>query len=75
MDWANILAPLSGGESDKRVVAAAAAIAEPFGAQLTGVYAPADGADLVPGRPAPKANRSRVRRSRPFPMDARRSSP
>jgi nucleotide-binding universal stress UspA family protein len=48
MDWANILAPLSGGESDKRVVAAAAAIAEPFGAQLTGVYAPADVADLVP---------------------------
>jgi nucleotide-binding universal stress UspA family protein len=48
MDWAKILAPLSGGESDKRVIAAAAAIAGPFGAELTGVYAPADVADLIP---------------------------
>jgi len=48
MDWARILAPLSGGESDKRVIAAAAAIAAPFGAELTGVYAPADVADLIP---------------------------
>jgi nucleotide-binding universal stress UspA family protein len=48
MDWAKILAPLSGGETDKRVITAAAAIAGPFGAELTGVYAPADIADLVP---------------------------
>jgi nucleotide-binding universal stress UspA family protein len=48
MDWVKILAPLSGGESDKRIVAAAAAIAQPFGAELAGVYAPADIADLVP---------------------------
>jgi nucleotide-binding universal stress UspA family protein len=48
MDWTRILAPLSGGESDKRVIAAAAAVATPFGAELTGVYAPADVADLVP---------------------------
>ncbi len=48
MEWARILAPLSGGESDKRVIAAAAVIAEPFGAELTGVYAPADVADLIP---------------------------
>jgi nucleotide-binding universal stress UspA family protein len=48
MEWARILAPLSGGESDKRIIAAAAAIAEPFGAELTGVYAPADVADLIP---------------------------
>jgi nucleotide-binding universal stress UspA family protein len=48
MDWTRILAPLSGGEHDKRLIAAAAAVAAPFGAELTGVYAPADVADLVP---------------------------
>jgi nucleotide-binding universal stress UspA family protein len=48
MDWAKIMAPLSGGESDKRIVAAAAAIAAPFAAELAGVYAPADVADLIP---------------------------
>ncbi len=48
MDWARILAPLSGGESDKRIVAAAAAIAEAFDAELACLHAPADVADLIP---------------------------
>ncbi|MBA3810986.1 MAG: universal stress protein [Caulobacteraceae bacterium] len=48
MDWAKIMAPLSGGESDRRIVAAALAIAEPFGAELACVHAPADVADLIP---------------------------
>jgi len=48
MDWARIMAPLSGGEADRKVIAAAAAIAEPFGAELAGVHAPADVADLIP---------------------------
>lgn len=48
MDWAKIMAPLSGGEGDKRVVAAAAVLADAFGAELAGVHAPADVADLIP---------------------------
>lgn len=48
MDWARIMAPLSGGEGDRRVVAAAQALAEPFGAELACVHAPADVADLIP---------------------------
>ncbi|MGI9168969.1 MAG: universal stress protein [Caulobacteraceae bacterium] len=48
MDWARIMAPLSGGEGDRRIVAAAAALAGPFGAELAGVHAPADVADLIP---------------------------
>jgi nucleotide-binding universal stress UspA family protein len=48
MDWARIMAPLSGGEADRKVIAAAAAIAEPFGAELAAVHAPADVADLIP---------------------------
>jgi nucleotide-binding universal stress UspA family protein len=48
MIWARILAPLSGGETDKRIVAAAAALAEPFEAELTCVHAPPDVADLIP---------------------------
>jgi nucleotide-binding universal stress UspA family protein len=48
MDWARIMAPVSGGEGDRRVIAAAAAIAEPFGAELACVHAPADIADLIP---------------------------
>ncbi len=48
MDWAKILAPLSGGESDRRIIAAAAALAEPFGAEMACVHAPADVADLIP---------------------------
>ncbi|MHB8529050.1 MAG: universal stress protein [Caulobacteraceae bacterium] len=48
MDWARILAPLSGGESDRRTIAAATALAEPFDAELACVHAPADVADLIP---------------------------
>jgi nucleotide-binding universal stress UspA family protein len=48
MDWARIMAPLSGGEGDRRVTAAAAALAEPFGAELACVHTPADVADLIP---------------------------
>src|SRR5271169_270861 len=48
MDWARIMAPLSGGEGDRHVVAWAAALAEPFGAELACVHAPPDVADLIP---------------------------
>jgi nucleotide-binding universal stress UspA family protein len=47
-DWARIMAPLSGGEADRRVLAAAAALAEAFEAELACVHAPADVADLIP---------------------------
>jgi nucleotide-binding universal stress UspA family protein len=46
--WARIMAPLAGGPSDAAVLAAAAVLAEAFSAQLSGVYAPADVADLMP---------------------------
>ncbi len=48
MDWARIMAPLAGGEGDRTVVAAATALAEPFGAELACVHAPPDVADLIP---------------------------
>jgi nucleotide-binding universal stress UspA family protein len=48
MIWARIMAPLSGGEADRHVVAAAAALAEPFEAELAAVHAPPDVADLIP---------------------------
>jgi nucleotide-binding universal stress UspA family protein len=48
MDWARIMAPLSGGEGDRAVIAAARALAEPFGAELACFHAPADVADLIP---------------------------
>lgn len=48
MDWKRVLAPLTGGEGDEGVLAAAAAIAAPFGAELAAVHAPADLADLTP---------------------------
>jgi nucleotide-binding universal stress UspA family protein len=48
MSWARIMAPVAGGEADKGVLAAAAALAEPFQAELAAVYAPADVADLMP---------------------------
>lgn len=48
MSWARIMAPLSGGASDKAAVSAAALMAEPFGAELAGVYTPADVADVMP---------------------------
>jgi nucleotide-binding universal stress UspA family protein len=48
MDWARIMAPLSGGEGDRHVVAAGEALAEPFDAELACVHAPPDVADLIP---------------------------
>ena len=48
MSWARIMAPLSGGQGDAAAVAAAAMLAEPFGAELAGVYTPADVADVMP---------------------------
>lgn len=46
--WARIMAPLSGGKGDAEVLAAAAALAAPFEAELAAIYAPADVADLLP---------------------------
>jgi nucleotide-binding universal stress UspA family protein len=48
MSWARIMAPLAGGAGDEQVLAAAAAIAAPFDAELAAVHAPADVADLMP---------------------------
>ena len=48
MIWARVMAPLSGGEGDRHIVAAAAALAEPFEAELACVHAPPDVADLIP---------------------------
>ena len=48
MDWARIMVALSGGEADGRLATAAATLAEPFGAELACVHAPADVADLIP---------------------------
>ena len=48
MSWARIMAPLSGAESDGTCIAAAAMLARAFDAELAGVYAPADVADVMP---------------------------
>lgn len=48
MTWARIMAPLSGDRGDGAVAAAAGILAKPFGAELAGVYTPADVADAVP---------------------------
>lgn len=48
MSWARIMAPLSGAPSDAQALTAARALAEPFGAELAAVFAPADAADLMP---------------------------
>lgn len=48
MGWTRILAPLTGGPADDQALQAAAAMAEPFGATLGAVFAPADAADLMP---------------------------
>lgn len=48
MSWARIMAPLSGGAGDGAAIAAAAMLAEPFGAEFAGVYTPADVADVMP---------------------------
>ena len=46
--WARIMAPVAGGDADAGVLAAATALAKPFGAEVAAVYAPADVADLMP---------------------------
>jgi len=48
MSWARIMAPLSGGEDDAAALDAAVVLAAPFGAEVAGVYTPADLADLMP---------------------------
>ena len=48
MSWARIMAPLSGAASDSQVLAVGQALAEPFGAELAAVFAPADATDLMP---------------------------
>ena len=48
MSWARIMAPLSGGQGDREAIAAAVMLAEPFGAEVAGVYTPADVADVMP---------------------------
>jgi nucleotide-binding universal stress UspA family protein len=48
MSWARIMAPVAGGVADSGVMAAAAALARPFEAEMAAVYAPADVADLMP---------------------------
>ncbi len=48
MSWARIMAPLSGGQGDAATVAAAAVLAEPFGAELAAIHTPADLADVMP---------------------------
>src|SRR6185369_16551300 len=48
MSWARIMAPLSGGQGDAAAVAAAVMLAQPFKAEVAGVYTPADVADVMP---------------------------
>jgi nucleotide-binding universal stress UspA family protein len=48
MDWARVMAPLTGGAGDRNMVQVGAALAEPFGAELMCVHAPPDVADLIP---------------------------
>lgn len=48
MSWTRILAPLAGAPDDEGVLKAAVALAAPFDAEVAGVYAPADPADLMP---------------------------
>jgi nucleotide-binding universal stress UspA family protein len=42
------MAPLSGGQGDPAAVSAAVMLAQPFGAEVAGVYTPADVADVMP---------------------------
>lgn len=48
MSWARIMAPLSGAPEDAATLAAAATLAEPFGAEVVAVYTPIDAADVMP---------------------------
>ena len=54
--WARIMAPVAGGDADGPLLAAAALLAAPFGAELAAVYAPADVAE---GRARLRAERCR----------------
>ena len=48
MEWARIMAPLSGGPSDRKILSAAITLAAPFNAEILCVYLPADVAELIP---------------------------
>ncbi|HEX6860127.1 MAG TPA: universal stress protein [Caulobacteraceae bacterium] len=48
MTWARIMVPLAGGADDAPALALARQVAEPFGAEIAAVHAPADIADLMP---------------------------
>ncbi|MCA3719726.1 universal stress protein [Phenylobacterium sp.] len=48
MSWARVMAPLAGADGDAAVLSAAVRAAEPFGAELSAVFAPADVADIMP---------------------------
>ena len=48
VSWARIMAPVIGGAPDVEVLAVASRLAEPFGAEMAAVYAPADVADVMP---------------------------
>jgi len=48
MSWVRILTPLTGAPGDAEALAAAAALAAPFDAAVSAVFAPADAADLMP---------------------------
>jgi len=48
MAWTRVLAPLTGAPADEQGLAAAADLAAPFEAVVSGVFAPADAADLMP---------------------------
>src|SRR4051812_22838767 len=48
MSWARIMVPLAGRPEDQGLLAAGVALAAPFAAEVAGVFAPADIADLVP---------------------------
>jgi len=48
MDWARIMAPLTGGDGDRHVIETAAHLAQTFDAELACVHAPPDAADLIP---------------------------
>ena len=48
MSWARVMAPLAGAEGDVAVLSAAVKAADPFGAEMSAVFAPADVADIMP---------------------------
>ncbi len=48
MSWTTLLAPVSGTAEDAAVLAAAAALAAPFGAEVRACFAPLDAAQLMP---------------------------